>query len=278
VKTAPGDNTCTGSAPGERRNGVTKLIETTHDGAVAIVTLNQPEKRNALSVQMRHEFVEALEGLQMEEDCRAIVVTGAGGAFCSGGDISAMRSDDPVGARYRLVLAQRIVRLLTAGQKPTVAAVEGPALGGGFALALACDKVIASRDASFGASYARLGLMPDMALIWTLPQRVGMGKAKEIMMLGKPLSGEAAAALGIVDVLADPASVLEVALQEARTLAGAAPLAVAAVKAAFARGPMDLEAAFALEADGQVMLYQTADHAEAREAFFAKRKPDFKGR
>jgi 2-(1,2-epoxy-1,2-dihydrophenyl)acetyl-CoA isomerase len=256
---------------------VTRLVETARDGTVAIVTLNLPEKRNTLSVEMRHQLIEILEALQPDEVCRAIVLTGAGGSFCAGGDIAAMRSDDPAGARHRLVLAQRIVRLLMAGQKPTVAAVEGHALGGGFALALACDKVVAHPMAKFGASYARLGLMPDMALLWTLPQRVGMGKAKEIMMLGRTFAGEAAAALGIVDVLADPRPALEVALEEAHELAAAPPLAVALIKAAFARGPMDLEAMFALEADGQTILYQTADHAEAREAFFARRPAAFRG-
>jgi len=255
---------------------VTRLVETARDGVVTIVTLNLPEKRNTLSVEMRPELIEVLEALQLDETCRAIVLTGAGGAFCAGGDIAAMRSDDPAGGRHRLVLAQRIIRLLAAGQKPVVAAVEGHALGGGLALALACDKVVAHPKATFGASYARLGLMPDMALLWTLPQRVGMGKAKEIMMLAATFSGEAAAALGIVDVLADQP--LETALKEAHALAAAPPLVVGLVKAAFARGPMDLEATFALEADGQVMLFQTADHAEAREAFFAKRPAVFKGR
>jgi 2-(1,2-epoxy-1,2-dihydrophenyl)acetyl-CoA isomerase len=257
---------------------VAELIETTRDGDVVIVTLNDPAKRNTLSIPMRYELIEALEALQLDETCRAIVMAGAGGAFSAGGDISAMRSDDPIGSRHRLDLVQRIIRLLLAGRKPTVAAVEGPAVGGGFAVALACDKVVARRDAVFGASWAKIGLMPDMGLIWTLPQRVGIGKAKEIMMLGAPFSGEEAAALGIVDVLADPASAMEVALQEARKLAKAPPLATMLVKAAFARGPMSLEASLALEMDGQPFLLQSADHAEAREAFFAKRPVVFKGR
>jgi 2-(1,2-epoxy-1,2-dihydrophenyl)acetyl-CoA isomerase len=257
---------------------VATLIDTAREGEIAVVTLNDPAKRNTLSIPMRYELIEALEALQLDETCRAIVMTGAGGAFSAGGDISAMRSDDPVGSRHRLDLVQRIIRLLLAGRKPTVAAVEGPAVGGGFAVALACDKVVARRDATFGASWTRIGLMPDMALLWTLPQRVGMGKAKEIMMLGNTFSGEEAAALGVVDVIADPGSALEVALQEARKLAKAPPLATMMVKAAFARGPMNLEETFALEADGQTMLLQSADHAEARDAFFAKRPVTFKGR
>jgi 2-(1,2-epoxy-1,2-dihydrophenyl)acetyl-CoA isomerase len=256
---------------------MSNLVESSRDGMVAIVTLNLVDKRNTLSVEMRHELLAVLEGLQLDDTCRAIVLTGAGGTFCAGGDLSAMRSDDPVGSRHRLELVQRIVRLLLAGQKPSVAAVEGHALGGGLALALACDMVVAHPQTIFGASQSRVGLMPDMALLWTLPQRVSMGKAKQIMMLGKPFTGAEAAALGLVDVLAEHRPVLEVALEEAKRFAAAPPLAVALTKAALARAT-DLESALAMEADGQVMLFQSADHAEARAAFFAKRPPSFHGK
>jgi 2-(1,2-epoxy-1,2-dihydrophenyl)acetyl-CoA isomerase len=254
------------------------LAQVTRDGSVAIVTLNRPQKKNALSVELRFDLIHALEDLQGDNSCRAIVLTGAGNAFCAGGDIKAMQPGDLAGSRYRLGLAQRIVRLLVAGVKPTVAAVAGPALGGGFALALACDKVIADPGATFAASYGNLGLMPDMALLWTLPQRVGTVKAKEIMMLSRSYKAPEAAALGIVDHVAADEPVLAAAVREAKALAEAAPLAVAMTKAAFARGVMDLEAVLALEADGQTLLYQTQDHAEGRDAFFAKRPPAFTGR
>jgi 2-(1,2-epoxy-1,2-dihydrophenyl)acetyl-CoA isomerase len=116
-----------------------------------------------------------------------------------------------------------------------------------------------------------------MALLWTLPQRVNMGKAKQIMMLGEPFTASEAAVLGLVDVLAEDRPVLTVALEEAKRFAAAPPLAVALTKAALARAT-DLESAFAIEADGQVMLLQSADHAEARAAFFAKRPTVFHGR
>jgi enoyl-CoA hydratase/carnithine racemase len=256
---------------------MTHLVETSRDQAVAIVTLNFAEKRNVLSVELRQALVAALEQLQRDSSCRAIVLTGAGGEFCSGGDISAMRSDDDVGARYRLGLAQQIVRLLIAGRKPTIAAIEGHAIGGGLSLALACDRVVAHRQAKLGAAYSRVGLMPDMALIWTLPQRVGIGKAREIMMLGQTFTATQAATMGLVDVLVDDQSALTVALEEARRYAAAPPLAVALTKATLARAT-DLESVFAMESDGQALLYQSADHAEARAAFFAKREPQFQGK
>jgi 2-(1,2-epoxy-1,2-dihydrophenyl)acetyl-CoA isomerase len=253
------------------------FVETSRDGMVAVVTLNHVEKRNAMSMEMRHELLGVLEDLQLDATCRAIVLTGAGGSFCAGGDLLTMRSDDPVGSRHRLELGHRIIRLLFAGPKPSVAAVEGHALGLGLALTLACDMVVAHPQTIFGASQSRVGLMPDMALLWTLPQRVNMGKAKQIMMLGEPFAASEAAVLGLVDVLAEDRPVLTVALEEAKRFATAPPLAVALTKAALARAT-DLESAFAMEADGQVMLLQSADHVEARAAFFAKRPMVFQGR
>ncbi len=249
---------------------MSNFVETSRDGAVAVVTLNHVEKRNAMSMEMRRELLAVLEDLQIDATCRAIVLTGAGGTFSSGGDLSSMRPDDPVGSRRRLEIGQRIIRLLFAGSKPSVAAVEGYALGLGLALTLACDMVVAHPQTVFGASQSRVGLMPDMALLWTLPQRVNMGRAKQIMMVGETFKASEAAADGLVDVFAEDRSVLTVALEEAKRFAAAPPLAVAFTKAALAR-TTDLDSAFAIEADGQVMLLQSADHAEARAAFFAKR-------
>jgi 2-(1,2-epoxy-1,2-dihydrophenyl)acetyl-CoA isomerase len=256
---------------------MTDFVETSRNGTVAVVTLSHVEKRNAMSMEMRSELLGVLEALQLDATCRAIVLTGAGGTFCAGGDLSSMRPDDPVGSRHRLELGHRVIRLLFAGTKPSVAAVEGHALGFGLALTLACDMAVAHPQTVFGASQSRVGLMPDMALLWTLPQRVGMGRAKQIMMLGEPFKATEAAALGLVDVLAEDRPVLAVALEEANRFAAAAPLAVALTKAALAR-TTDLESAFAIEADGQVMLLQSADHVDARAAFFAKRPTVFQGR
>lgn len=256
---------------------MTSLVKTTREGELAIVTLNLPEKRNALSVDLRHALIEALEPLQIDPTCRAIVVTGAGGTFCAGGDISAMRSDDIAGSRYRLILAQRSVRMLAAGTKPTIAAVEGFALGGGMALALACDRVVASPTAKFGASYSKVGLMADMGLLWTLPRRVGSGKAAEILMLGDTFDASEAAAIGVVDKIAGEQSVLDTAVEEAKRFAAAPPLAIALTKNALGRGVGDLEVALAMELDGQAILYRSSDHAEARAAFGEKRAPVFSG-
>jgi enoyl-CoA hydratase/carnithine racemase len=253
-------------------------VELRRDGAVAVLTLSVPDKRNALTVELRRRLIEALEDLDADASCRAVVLTGAGGTFCSGGDISTMAAGDPLGARHRLALAHRVVRLLVAGRKPVVAAVEGYAFGAGFSLATACDVVVAGAGAKFCASFGRIGLMPDLALLWTLPQRVGLGPAKELMMLCDVIDGAEAARLGAVDHVVEDGAALDAALEKARRLAAGPPLAIALTKAAFARAPADLETLLAIEADGQALLFQTADHAEARSAFFAKRQPVFEGR
>ena len=249
-------------------------VELRRDGAVAILTLSVPDKRNALTVELRRRLIDALEDLDADASCRAVVLTGAGGTFCSGGDISTMAAGDPLGARHRLALAHRVVRLLVAGRKPVVAAVEGYAFGAGFSLATACDLVVAGAGAKFCASFGRIGLMPDLALLWTLPQRIGLGPAKKLMMLCDVIDGREAARLGAVDHVVEDGA----ALEKARRLAAGPPLAIALTKAAFARAPADLETMLAIEADGQALLFQTADHAEARDAFFAKRQPAFEGR
>jgi enoyl-CoA hydratase/carnithine racemase len=244
---------------------------------VAILTLNEPGKRNALTLELRAALLAAFDELIADPGCRAIVLTGAGGAFCSGGDLSTMRSGDPIGARRRLAVVHDIVRRIAAGPKPVVAAVEGAAFGAGLALASAADVVVADRSARFCASFARVGLMPDAGLLWSLPPRVGIGQAKRMMLEAAVVSAEEAKAIGLVDVLAPAGDALTLAVARAKEMARLAPLSIAMTKAAFARGTDDLERVLAYEMDGQAMLFQTGDHAEGRDAFQNKREPVFKG-
>ncbi|HMB10430.1 enoyl-CoA hydratase/isomerase family protein [Saliniramus sp.] len=247
------------------------------EGAVAILALNEPAKRNALTMDLRLALREALDEAIADPDCRAIVLTGAGGAFCSGGDLSAMRADDPMGARRRIAIIHDIVRRIAAGPKPVIAAVEGAAFGAGLALAAASDVVVADPGAKFCASFAKVGLMPDAGLIWSLPPRVGLGAAKRMMLEAPVIGGEEAKALGLVDMLAPAGSVRDIALARARDIARLAPLSIAMTKAAFARGTDDLDRVLACELDGQPMLFASADHQEGRHAFAEKRDPQFRG-
>lgn len=248
------------------------------EGPVTVLTLNDPTRRNALSMDLRIALRDRLQALGAADDCRAIVLAGAGGAFCAGGDLSAMRGDDPAGSRIRLGIVQDIIRAVAAGPCPVVAAVEGPAFGAGMALAAASDHVIAAEGARFSASFARLGLMPDAGLMWSLPQRVGAARARALMLSGREIDHAEALALGLADETCAPASLLPLALERAAELARGAPLALAQVKAAFARGTDSLEAVLAMERDGQPLLFGSADFAEGLAAFRARRAAEFAGK
>jgi 2-(1,2-epoxy-1,2-dihydrophenyl)acetyl-CoA isomerase len=247
------------------------------DGHVAIVTLNQPERRNALSLELREALHDTLSEA-MAGDARAIVLAGAGGSFCSGGDIrSFVPGAGLLDTRARLARMHRVIRLLLTGAKPVIAAVEGYAFGAGVSLALACDHVVAATDARFCASFNRVALMADLGLLYTLPPRVGMGKARELLMLGEIVEGPEALTIRLVDRLADPGRAVEVAIERARRFAAAPPVALALTKAALARAPASLEAILQMEVDAQSALFRTDDHAEGRAAFLEKRTPHFKG-
>lgn len=255
-------------------------VETTGEsaGPVRIIRLDYPAKRNALSLELREALTAAVDAAMNEPDLRAVVLTGSGGAFCSGGDISSMQQVAGVGGRDRLGRLHRLARLLVAGPKPVIAAVEGYAYGAGMSLALLCDQVVAARDAKFCCSFGKVGLMPDMAALWTVPQRVNAGWAKRLMMLAEEIDGETAHRIGLVDQVAEPGQALDAALALARRFAATAPLPIAYTKAALARGPQPLEALLAQEADSQTLLFNSDDFAEGRDAFLAKRKPVFRGR
>lgn len=257
---------------------MTELVIVESAGPVRIVRLNYPAKRNALSLELRAALMAAMQAAMDDTGVRALVLTGSGGAFCAGGDISSMQNVAGVGGRDRLANLHRLVRLLAAGPKPVIAAVEGYAYGAGMSLALLCDQVVTARDAKFCCSFGKVGLMPDMAALWTVPQRVNAGWAKRLMMLAEEVDGETAHRIGLADHLAEPGQALAAALAVAERFAAAAPLPLAYTKAALARGPQPLEAVLAQEADGQALLFNSEDFAEGRDAFLGKRKPVFRGR
>lgn len=168
-------------------------------------------------------------------------------------------------------------RRLVEGPLPVVAAVEGAAVGAGTSLVAACDYVVAGRSATFGAIFRRIGLVADSGLHWTLPRRVGPGPARRMLLRGKIVGAEEAHALGLADELADDGGSLAVARAVAAELALAAPLALAATKRMLADPPETLAGTLHAEECVQVELFETADFAEGDDAFFAKRRPVFRG-
>src|SRR5690606_30728632 len=257
---------------------MSELIRCERVDAVAVVTLNAEAKRNALSTAMLDAFAEQLAALSADAECRAIVLTGSGEHFCAGGDVSAMATERPLlGSRQRIDAAHRIVRSICAGPKPVIAAVEGYAFGAGLSLAAACDYVVASETAKFAAVFAKVGLIPDMGLLWTLPLRIGMGPAKKMFITARTVEVKEAAALGLVDEVCANGSAREAALDIARAYAAAPPLVVAMLKGTYAKGCTTLDDALRAEVDIQPMLYLSADHQHAIAAFREKRQPLFLG-
>lgn len=252
------------------------VLEERQDGVV-VLTLNAPSKRNALIPAVREGLIAALIRLNADPGCRAIVLTGAGGAFCAGGDISDTGPLTPLEVRRRVMAPQGVVKLILGHAKPIVAAVDGPAYGAGLALAAACDVVVAGEGATFCAAFGRLGVMADCGLLWSLPQRIGVGAVREIVMFCEAHSAADALAMGLADRLAPNDQALTVALERAHRLAEMPTSAIAMTKALLARGPMPLEGVMAAELDTQAVLSTTHDQQEGLRAFAEKRKPQFLG-
>jgi 2-(1,2-epoxy-1,2-dihydrophenyl)acetyl-CoA isomerase len=247
------------------------------DAAVRVITLNRPERRNAIDLPLRYALAAAIESAMTEESVRAVVLTGAGGAFCSGGDISTMRRQAPAETRPRAEAAQRVIRAIWTGSKPVIAAVEGPAFGAGTALAIACDRVIAAADAVFGTTFTGVGLAGDMGIFASLPARVGVATARQLLMLPRKVAGTEAIELGLADAICPSGEALAHALSDARRLSDGPPLALAAIKAQLGEWPKDRLQDLDDEVEHQVRLWDSADFAEGVAAFAERRPPRFSG-
>ena len=251
------------------------MLSEGREGATAVLTLDYPARRNALAMPMRQAVIDAMERIEADPAVRAVVITGAGGVFSAGGDISGMDAAGLAEGRERFRVTHRMVRLLIKSAKPIIAAVEGFAVGAGLSLALCCDTVVASEAAQFAAGFGQVGLVADLGLPHTLPLRVGQGRARQILLYGERMGAAAAAAIGLVDHVVPEGTALDVALGRARMFEGMAPLPIALTKQFLAAG---LDAALDWERDTQSALFGTADHAEGKAAFLGKREPRFTGR
>jgi 2-(1,2-epoxy-1,2-dihydrophenyl)acetyl-CoA isomerase len=258
-------------------------IDITEDSGITTITLNRPEKLNALAGHMRRDLAEALEAAGAERNIQVVVITGAGRAFCSGGDVAAMadmieRQDAEEFARL-LGSARRVIAAIRQMAKPVIASVNGPAFGAGCNLALACDLRIASTGASFSQSFAKVGLHPDWGGTYFLPRLVTPNKACEMFFLGEAMGADEALRLGVVNYVVDPAALEAETRKLAERLRNAPAIALAAAKqAVYMSQTAELDVMLRHETEAQMRCFESHDGAEGVRAFLEKRAPKFTGR
>jgi len=258
---------------------------------VAVLTFNRPERRNALSPQMYDGFGKVLPQLAVDPEVRVVMLTGAGGAFCAGGDVKAMNESHQAGSTdaratmsqteriYDIRRRQRMVSLaLHELPKPVVAALPGAAAGAGFSMAMAADLRIAAPHALIVTAFANIGASGDFGGSWQLSRLIGESKAKELYFTSPRLTAAEAADLGIVNKVLDGDDFDAEALNYCHDLAQRAPLAMARMKENINRATVvDFATALDAEAVNMISTMATADHREAAAAFVEKRTPVFKG-
>ncbi len=250
-------------------------------GGVLTLTLARPDARNALSLSLIKALAAALAEAQADREVRCLLITGKGSAFCAGGDIKEMaeRAGKAVATKERLQGGlNRIARSIFEMEKPVVAKVNGDAAGAGFNLALACDIVYAADTAKFHASFIKVALIPDVGGSWTLPRRVGLHRAKEMLFLGESVAAPDAEKMGLINRAVPAAELDNFVSGVVHTLAAQPTKTIGLAKRAMHRGlASTFEEALEHEAYAQGYCFSTQDHVEGTKAFFEKRPPNFKG-
>lgn len=263
---------------------MTTVLQSQLEGGVLTLTMNRPDKRNAMSPEMMTALLDALRGAASDAAVKVIVLTGAGEAFCAGGDVAAMASGQLLGQGIEAsidLLRQKMEapRLLHEIAKPTIARVRGAAAGAGLSLALACDLRIADESAQFVTAFANVGASGDYGGSWFLARLVGEAKAKELYFTSPRLSAHKALALGMVNRLVAAAELDAEVSALAAQLAAGPSIALGYMKRNFnaVSEGLSLPMLLDMEAEHMVRSLQTADHREAAQAFVEKRAPRFTG-
>lgn len=259
-----------------------ETITLSFDDRLAVLTLNRPEARNAITALMKTELAAALDAIEANADCRALIVTGAGDkAFCAGADIKERSGSDPTAAEF--VARQRAtIELFSRFADlpiPTIAALNGVAVGGGAEIALACDFRFAADTARIGLTEINLGVIPAGGGTQRLVRLVGLACAKRMILTGEVLHAESGLNMGLLDEVAPPEEVMARAQAFAELMANKAPMAVQIAKSVLNNGAEGtLQAGLELELQGAAILFASEDRKEGMRAFLEKRAPQFSGR
>ncbi|MEU4329444.1 enoyl-CoA hydratase/isomerase family protein [Nonomuraea dietziae] len=257
-----------------------ELMVDRQDDGVVLLTLNRPDRRNSMTDGMTAQWAETIKELASDRQARCLVVTGAGTAFSSGGDLSwlADRGEEEVPAlRDRMLAFYRTWLSITELEIPTIAAVNGPAVGAGLCVALACDLVYAADDAKLLAPFTSLGLHPGMAATYLLPSRGGINLARELLLTGRTIRGEEAAREGLINRSYAREELLEKTLEIAGSVAANAPIATRLTKIALKSAHNDLEEALKWESLAQPVTMTSKDMLEGLTAHRERRVPKFTG-
>lgn len=248
-------------------------IELHVDQGVVTITLSNPARKNALGETMRKELAEALELVRRDPQIGAVVLTGAAGAFCSGGDLSAISTAGQRDGRASMRELQRTWNALAEFDKPVIAAVDGVAYGAGFSLALAADLVVASDRARFCLSFARIGLVPDLGALHVLPRVVGVQRARELIYSAREIDATEAHALGLVLEVHTVEQLMPRAQQLARAMSNCSPTAFSMTKQLLGQTyELDRKALLEGEANAQALCFST-DYVKEAAASFLRREP-----
>lgn len=251
-------------------------VAVSREGAIATITLNRPEAMNAFDASMAADVADAIGAAAGDASCRVIVLTGAGRGFCAGADLARLKdivvARDRNTARELVTGGARIVQAIVSAPKPVIAAVNGPAAGGGASLVLACDVRIASADASIGVVFNRIGLHPDLGATFLLPLLAGFGRAMELVLSGDMIPAPEAHRIGVFNRVVAGDALLAETYAFARKLAAKSPQAVARAKRSMhAAVRLSLDQMLAIELDEQLALFAMDETRDALLAFIGKR-------
>ena len=258
---------------------MTSLVTVKQEGPIAIVTLNRPDKLNAMTDEMYNRVRELFAQFQTDSSVRAVVLTGAGRAFCSGSDVTSMEKIGLVEGRARMQTRHAMINAIVNLEKPVIAAVRGVAAGIGFAMMMACDLIVAADNAKFSQIFKKIGLVPDGGSVFFLVQRLGIARAKELVYTARMLPAEEARDWGLINRVVPDAELEANALAWAQEMGSSATFTLALAKKMFqSMYKPNLEEQLEQENLCQQIAKLTEDHVEGVTAFKEKRAAVFKGR